>query len=88
MAIISWISWVVVGMLAGFLTGLIMGRVERNQVYINIAAGVGGAIVGGLIMALGSGLGLTSFSWSTYLAAVAGAIIAVLIVSFTIGARE
>jgi uncharacterized membrane protein YeaQ/YmgE (transglycosylase-associated protein family) len=75
-------SWIIVGALVGYVTGLIFGRVERQEVLINIAAGTAGAVLGGLVLTVGGGWEIMSFNWTTYLMAAAGALVLVLVVAF------
>jgi uncharacterized membrane protein YeaQ/YmgE (transglycosylase-associated protein family) len=74
-------SWIIVGALVGYVTGLIFGRVERHEVLINIAAGTAGAVLGGLVLTVGAGWEIMSFNWTTYLTAAAGALVLVLVVA-------
>lgn len=76
------LSWIIVGALVGYVTGLIFGRVEREEVLINIVAGTAGAVLGGLVLAVGGNWEIGSFNWTTYLTAAAGALAMVLLVAF------
>ena len=75
-------SWIIVGALVGYVTGLILGRVELQEVLVNIAAGTTGAVLGGLVLAIGGGWEIMSFNWTTYLIAAASALVLVLVAAF------
>jgi uncharacterized membrane protein YeaQ/YmgE (transglycosylase-associated protein family) len=55
----SVIGWVVTGAIAGYLASLFL-RAERQGCFINIALGIAGAFVGGLVMGQG-GLNIVIF---------------------------
>jgi uncharacterized membrane protein YeaQ/YmgE (transglycosylase-associated protein family) len=75
--------WVVVGLIAGWATGKIMGGTGRGAM-MDIVIGIAGAIVGGWIMrAVGfAGQGGTIY---TILVAIGGAVVLTLIYRLIIG---
>lgn len=63
------ISWVIVGLIAGIISSKIIDRGEGFP--LNIALGICGAVVGGLLFDLLSASGATALSfWSTLVAIV------------------
>ena len=71
------IGWIVLGLLAGLIAKKIMPGAERIGVVITTLLGIGGALLGGFIAtALGFGDPIDEFfDLSTWLAAIAGALI-------------
>lgn len=76
------IAWIVFGAIAGWLASLITGRNERQGCLANIAVGIIGAFLGGLIFNLLGGEGVTGFNLYSMLVAVLGAIILLLVLGF------
>jgi uncharacterized membrane protein YeaQ/YmgE (transglycosylase-associated protein family) len=59
------ISWIVVGLIAGVLAKLIMPGRDPGGFLLTIVIGMIGALVGGFVVQLLGGTGLTGFSiWS------------------------
>jgi uncharacterized membrane protein YeaQ/YmgE (transglycosylase-associated protein family) len=79
------IWWIVVGLIAGWATGKIMGGAGRGAM-MDIVIGIAGAIVGGWIMrAVGfAGRGGTIY---TILVAIGGAVVLTLLYRFISGKR-
>jgi uncharacterized membrane protein YeaQ/YmgE (transglycosylase-associated protein family) len=71
------IAWIVLGLLAGLIAKSIMPGAERIGIIVTTLLGVGGALLGGFIAtALGLGDPIDEFfDLSTWIAAVAGALI-------------
>jgi len=70
------VSWLLFGALAGWVASLIVGTNDRQGCLLNIVVGVVGAFLGGLIVRLLSGNGV-SFGWSlqSFGVAVLGAVL-------------
>lgn len=64
--------WLILGALAGWLAGLIMGSNGRNWL-VNILIGVLGAAIGGFVASLLGLGGITGFNLYSLLIAVVGA---------------
>jgi uncharacterized membrane protein YeaQ/YmgE (transglycosylase-associated protein family) len=74
---VSIIAWIVLGFLAGVIAKAIMPGAERVGIILTTVLGIAGALVGGfLAAALGLGDPIDEFfDLSTWVAAVAGALI-------------
>jgi uncharacterized membrane protein YeaQ/YmgE (transglycosylase-associated protein family) len=82
------ISWIVVGLIAGVLAKLIMPGRDPGGFLLTIVIGMIGALVGGFIVQLLGGTGLTGFSIWSILVATLGAIILLAIYRLFAGARR
>jgi uncharacterized membrane protein YeaQ/YmgE (transglycosylase-associated protein family) len=71
------IGWILLGLLAGVIAKAIMPGAERAGVILTTLLGVGGALLGGFVAtALGLGDPIDEFfDLSTWIAAVAGALL-------------
>jgi uncharacterized membrane protein YeaQ/YmgE (transglycosylase-associated protein family) len=81
------ISWIVVGLIAGILAKLIMPGRDPGGFLLTIVIGMIGALVGGFIVQLLGGTGLTGFSIWSILLATLGAIILLVIYRLFAGSR-
>ena len=76
----GFIMWLIVGGVIGWLASIIMRTDAQQGIFLNIAVGIVGAFIGGLILTGGSinnvGLTLTSF-----LVSLLGAIVLLAIVN-------
>lgn len=73
------ISWILVGGIAGMLASKLMGY-EKKGCFTNIVVGIIGAFLGGLIVGLLGGTGVTGFNlWSLFVAVI-GAVVFIGIV--------
>lgn len=75
------ISWIIIGALSGWIASMVTGNNERMGAGANILVGVIGAFIGGFIMNIFGGSGVTGFNlWSLFVSVI-GAIILLLIVN-------
>jgi len=81
----SIIAWLVLGALAGWLASIVTGRNDQMDCITNIAAGIVGAFVGGLIMSQLGGDGVTGFNLYSILVAFVGAVIVLFILNLVTG---
>lgn len=70
----SIIGWIVLGGLAGWLASIVTGRNDQMGCLTNIAVGIIGAFIGGFIMTIIGGEGVTGFNLYSLLVAVVGAV--------------
>lgn len=74
----SILAWIVLGLIAGFISSLIVNR-HGEGFFLDIVIGVIGAIIGGLIMTALGGEGVSGFNLYSILVAVGGAIVLLVI---------
>ncbi|MEX2254153.1 MAG: GlsB/YeaQ/YmgE family stress response membrane protein [Acidimicrobiia bacterium] len=70
----SWISWIVVGFLAGVLAKLVTGQ-DRPGCLGTIVVGIAGGLLGGVLFSAAGGEGINDFSIYSILVAFVGATI-------------
>ncbi len=82
----SILGWIIFGLIVGFIASKIVNR-EGEGCLVNIALGLIGAVVGGLIFeALGSRIYM-GFDLASFLVAIIGAIVVLLIYHAITGRR-
>lgn len=69
------LGWIIVGILAGALAKAIMPGDQDAGILMTMALGILGAILGGWIMSLITGTGVTGFDLRTILVATLGALL-------------
>lgn len=75
------LGWIVIGALAGWIASLITGNDPKMGAGLNIVVGIIGGFIGGLVMNLIGGYGITGFNLWSLLVATGGAVILLLIVN-------
>jgi len=81
----SFISWIIVGGILGWIASMIMKTNEQQGIFLNIVVGIVGAFLGGLLLAplLGTGtINQSDFSIGSLLVSLVGAVILLAIVNF------
>jgi uncharacterized membrane protein YeaQ/YmgE (transglycosylase-associated protein family) len=81
------ISWIIIGGLAGWVASIILKTNEEQGLIGNVIAGVLGGIVGGWIFSALGGDGVSGFSFWSFLVALVGAIVVLLIKGAITGKR-
>ncbi len=79
----SFIAWLVVGGLLGWIASMIMGTNDRQGIFLNIIVGIVGAFLGGLILSPLFGTGTINqydFSIGSLLVSLLGAVVLLFIV--------
>ena len=71
------LSWIIVGGLAGWLSTKIITPKKRKGCFSGIALGIVGAIVGGFLVSLLGGKGITGFNLYSILVATLGAVVVI-----------
>lgn len=74
------IAWIIFGALVGWVASLIMKTDEEQGALLNIVVGIIGAFIGGFIMSLFNGEGVTGFNIPSLLVALLGACVLLWIV--------
>ena len=73
------IGWIVLGGLAGWVASMIVGTNHQQGILGNIVAGILGGLLGGFVFNLFGGAGVTGFNIWSFIVALVGAIIVLLI---------
>jgi len=74
------LAWIVLGGLAGWIASLFMGTNESQGLFLNIAVGIVGALLGGAIFNFFGEAGVTGFNFYSLLVAVVGSALFIWIV--------
>ncbi|HYC25011.1 MAG TPA: GlsB/YeaQ/YmgE family stress response membrane protein [Roseiarcus sp.] len=72
------IAWIILGLIAGFIGSKIVNKTGQG-LFLDIALGVVGAIVGGFIFSLFGATGVTGLNIWSLIVAVIGAIIVLVV---------
>ncbi len=75
------IGWLIIGALAGWIASMITGNNRQMGAGKNIIVGVVGGFIGGLVMNLLGGRGVTGFNFWSLVVSVVGAVILLWIVN-------
>jgi uncharacterized membrane protein YeaQ/YmgE (transglycosylase-associated protein family) len=82
------ISWLIFGALAGWVASMITGNNARQNWIGNIIVGIVGALIGGFLFSLfGGGVNLQAWDLGSFIVAVIGAVVLLLIVGAIQGRR-
>ena len=82
----SIIAWIILGLIAGFIASQIVDR-EGKGLWLNMALGIVGAIVGGVIFGAFGGTGVTGVNLYSLIVAVIGSIVVLWVYNAFIGRR-
>jgi len=74
------LGWIILGGLAGWVASMVMKTDKSMGVFANIIVGIVGALIGGFIVSLVGGEGVTGFNVWSFLVALLGSIILLAIV--------
>lgn len=81
---VTWIGWLVIGGLAGWIGSKIMNTDEQMGIVLNVVVGIVGAVIGGLL--LGLFLDTDSSGWiMSFLTALIGACLLLFVVKAVTG---
>ncbi|SDM79262.1 GlsB/YeaQ/YmgE family stress response membrane protein [Acetanaerobacterium elongatum] len=75
------VGWIIIGALAGWIASKITGNDKQMGAGMNIIVGIVGGFIGGLIMNLMGGYGITGFNLWSLLVAILGSVILLWIVN-------
>ena len=73
----SILVWIIFGAIAGWLAHLLTGR--GGGLIVNIIVGIVGAFIGGFLMSLFGGAGVTGFNLYSFIVAILGAVVLLLV---------
>ncbi len=82
----SFLAWIVLGLIAGFIASKIVNKTGEGVV-MDIILGVVGAVVGGWLFNTFGHVGVTGVNLYSILVAVVGAIVVLVIYHALVGAR-
>lgn len=74
------IIWIIFGGLVGWIASLIVGTDAQQGIILNIIVGMVGAVIGGWLMAFFNQSGVTGFNLYSFLVAILGAVILIVVV--------
>ena len=73
------ISWIIIGALAGWIASMMTGNDGKMGAAANICIGIAGGLIGGFIIGIFGGSGVTGFNiWSLFVS-ILGAVILISI---------
>jgi uncharacterized membrane protein YeaQ/YmgE (transglycosylase-associated protein family) len=81
------LSWVILGLIAGFIGSKIVDR-QGQGFWLDIALGIVGALVGGFLFDLFGASGVTGFNIYSLLVAIAGSVVVLVIYNAVMGRRR
>ena len=81
------ISWIILGLIAGFVGSKIVDS-QGQGLWLNIALGIVGALVGGFIFDLFGASGVTGLNVYSMIVAIVGSIVVLLIYNTLTGRRR
>ena len=76
----SIIAWIVLGALAGWIASMIMGTNSQQGCLLDIVVGIIGAFIGGFVMSLFGGPGVSGFNIPSIIVSIVGAVILLAVV--------
>lgn len=76
----SFIGWIILGGLAGWVASKIMGNDAQQGLVGNIIVGIIGALIGGFVVEMFGGAGVTGFNIWSFAVALLGSVIALGVV--------
>lgn len=84
MGLVEFLLWLVFGGLAGWIASMIVGKNAQMGVLANIVVGIIGAFIGGLLLPNDA----DRFDIGSFLAAIVGAVILLVLVNLVTGRRN
>jgi uncharacterized membrane protein YeaQ/YmgE (transglycosylase-associated protein family) len=84
----SIIGWIVMGAIVGWIASMLTSNNARMGIITNIIIGVVGAFLGGWLMSLIGKTGITGFNIQSFLVALLGAVILLIITNALSGRRR
>ncbi|HXV35477.1 MAG TPA: GlsB/YeaQ/YmgE family stress response membrane protein [Gaiellaceae bacterium] len=83
-------AWIILGLLAGLIAKALLPGEDPGGIIVTTLLGIAGALVGGFVVrALGFGDPIDEFfDWSTWLGAIAGAVLLLALYRALFGARH
>jgi len=82
----SILSWIILGLIAGFIGGKIVDK-QGQGFWLNMALGIIGALVGGFLFSLFGSSGVTGLNIWSMIVAIVGSVVVLLIYNAVAGRR-
>lgn len=86
--LMSWLAWIVLGGLAGWVASMITKNNARMGIIWNIIVGIIGGVAGNFILGELGVKGLTGFTFYSFLVAVGGAVLLLFLYNLIRGRRR
>lgn len=77
----SFLSWIVVGAVAGWFANTLMGEGKKNGCFFNILLGIVGAFIGGYVFNYFGETGVTGLNFWSIFVSTTGAVILLFVVN-------
>ncbi|MDW7658220.1 MAG: GlsB/YeaQ/YmgE family stress response membrane protein [Bacillota bacterium] len=84
----SWLAWIVLGGLAGWVASILTKNNARMGIIWNIITGIIGALLGSWILGFFDITDPLTFSFPTFLVAVGGAVVLLFLINLIRGRRR
>ena len=81
------ISWIILGLIAGYIGSKIVDK-QGQGFWLNIALGIVGALVGGLVLDFFGSTGVTGLNIWSMIVAIVGSVVVLLIYNGVTGQRR
>ena len=81
------VSWIILGLIAGFIGSKIVDK-HGQGLWLNIALGIIGALVGGFLFDLFGATGVTGLNIWSMIVAIVGSVVVLLIYNAVTGQRR
>lgn len=75
------ISWIIIGALAGWIASMFTGNNKTMGAFANISTGIAGGLIGGFVMSILGGTGITGFNIWSLVVSVIGAVILLSVIN-------
>jgi len=77
----GWLAWIILGGVAGWIASMLTRNNDKMGLIGNILIGIAGAFAGNFLVNLITGAGVASFgfNFTTFIIAIAGAVVLLLI---------
>jgi len=80
------ISWIILGLIAGYIGSKIVDK-EGQGLWLNLALGIIGALVGGFLFSFFGASGITGLNIWSMIVAIVGSVVVLLIYNAVTGRR-
>src|SRR5262245_29587862 len=81
------ISWIILGLIAGFIGSKLVDR-QGKGFWLDIALGIVGALVGGVLFSMFGATGVTGLNIWSMIVAIVGSVVVLLIYNAVAGRRS